>query len=127
MEMRVMLQEKYPTLKALEQAIAEHGNQRKLAETLGVSQSTLWVHKRGLETGKKYVSSRSAGCQYTESELSERVRELYGSGKSEIKVYRLTDKYRPNQLGTEGLIPIRTDEEATVISRWARTQKKVRA
>jgi len=120
---REMLREKYKTVNQFETAVEKHGSQQALAKHLGVNTTTLYEHKQWLKRGKKHICNKSSVCRFTDGELDERVQELFGSNKAEIKVYKLTDEYKPQQLGTEGLVEIGIGKKQTLGSCWARREK----
>lgn len=76
------------------QAVKEHGTQQKLADALGMNHSTLHYHKKWLQGGGRPVAGpgpESWLCRLKVGELDRRVKELYGSSMSDVKVYRLDE------------------------------------
>lgn len=114
------LRKLYPTIEKLNKEITLIGGQSNLAIHLNIHRSTLYNHKRWLEEGRKTITTQPTVCRMTDKELDKRIRDMYGSKDAEVKVYKLTDEYKSNQLTTEGLIPIRTEISQTAVSMWAR-------
>jgi len=91
---RSMLRKIYPTMDGFMKAIEEAGGQKKLSEKINVNNSTLYYHRKWLKEGRRRVAGsgpRSWTCDLKIGELDQRVKELYGSGLSDVKTYRLDE------------------------------------
>lgn len=118
----------YPTPEAFDAAILTSGSQAMLAKQLDIHRKSLHLHKKWLNEGARPITKRTRHCRRTNAELDERIKSLTDTelGKSddalsqsetyrytEVKVYALTSEYRSGQLGTEGLIYLRTETSKT--------------
>lgn len=91
---RATLRKMYPTLGSYMKAVEEAGSQLRLAEKLGMNSATLHYHKKWLKEGRRTVAGpgpQNWMCRLTNDELDKRVKELYGSSMSDVKVYRLDE------------------------------------
>jgi len=91
---KALLRELYPTMRDFRLAIERAGGQKKLAKKLGIGTTATYDHVKWLKSGcppiRDYGRDRYT-CEYTMGELDKRVKELYGSGLSGVKVYQLSE------------------------------------
>jgi hypothetical protein len=89
---RARLRKLYPTMDEFEKAVKEAGSQLKLAEQLGVSNATVYYHKQWLTRGRKPIRTKEdVKCRFTNRELDQRVKELFGNKRYAAKTYRLDE------------------------------------
>ena len=131
----------YPTHESFDAAILDSGSLAMLAEQLEINRKSLHLHKKWLNEGARPITKRTRHYRRTNSELDERINTLTDAELSkskdtksksaayqytEVKVYALTSEYRPGQLGTEGLIYLRTETSKTSLpwnSKGRKSQK----
>lgn len=110
----------YPTLEAFDKVKAGR-TQKAFAEFLGVSNNIIYNHDRWLANGSPPIVKKEKQAKLKRNgELDKKVIEMCGSGYAEVKVYRMTDEFKPGQIGPEGLEYIRTDVSPTALSLWRR-------
>ena len=120
-EGRKRLRELYPTLKKFEEAIEEHKTQKALADRLGINTTTLYEHKQWLKSGKRPIVEKKKRKYMNNAELDANVRAMAdNNGYAEVRVYKLTEDYKPGRRGTEGLTYLRTDISPTALSIWTK-------
>lgn len=114
------LRAKYKTRESLEKAAEGAGGKSLLAKSLGVSRQNLNEHLRYLAHGNnRSVLKKNWGLK-TVAEVNANIKEFFHSDLSRIEVYQLTDDYVPGSGSYEGLVYLRTDEQQSISSLWAR-------
>ena len=118
----------YPTHEAFDAAILDSGSLTMLARQLEINRKSLHLHKKWLDEGARPITKRTRHPRKSNTEIDERIKafadtELSKSDDTrskraayrytEVKVYALTSEYSPGQLGTEGLIYLRTETSKT--------------
>ena len=117
---QAQLRRRYPTMKKFNAAIGIVGSMVGLAKELKMHKQTLNNHMRYLKSitkGIEVVKVRSKNGLKNE-ELDARIKEAYGTGYEDVKVYKLTEEYVSGQTGAEGLVYLRTDVSPTALSLW---------
>jgi len=116
---RKFLRETYPTTAIFEQAIKIHGTQKAISELLGISRTTVYYHKKWLADGKRPIAEKQKRHYMRNGELDKRIREMVGSGYTNVKVYKLKEDYIEGQVMDQGDF-VREEVSQTAISYWGR-------
>lgn len=119
------LRRRYPTKTKLDIAIKSAGSKKLLGVVLGVTRQNInelvrWHNNGGL---LDRVSPQRSNCLKTNEEMEETIKELFGGGKTEVKVYLLTEDYVPGSCNYEGLVYLRSESGVADISPWTRKKE----
>lgn len=121
----------YPTHESFNAATNACGSIAKLANLLEIDRSLLHKHKKWLDNGAQPLKKRTRQQYKKNSEIDDRIKSFAeselkvtkndaGFRYTDVKVYALTDEYIPGQVGTEGLVYLRTEKSRTAIPSWGK-------
>ncbi|HBV87044.1 MAG TPA: hypothetical protein DEF42_10425 [Desulfosporosinus sp.] len=102
---RQKLRDLLPTLEAYEKAVKSHGDNKTLAESLGLHVSTLHAHLRWIKAGKKEIVTRKDRIKTDPKSLRAAMNALVAESctANEVKIFKMTPEYQSCQPGYEGL------------------------
>lgn len=93
------------TMEDYEKAVKSHGDNKGLAESLGLHVSTLHAHLRWIRAGKKEITTRTDRIKTDPKSLRAAMDALVTESctANEVKIFKMTPEYQSGQPGYKGL------------------------